>query len=302
MSTRNNFEFTSNGKLLCNEFVENDTTYASSNDLPFYSSADYIACSDSLDETIDEKIVYNTNGKALSCFEIIEGNESDYDFVSAKEQKYVMGSATTFAELYANFDPTWDIDVANSRVVATNFDNFKAEIQRLGGDYTSCRVLVVEKKWKKSLYSYNKGKNNEDIRNINNEIYPGYGYIIRAGATHQLLSGAQSGEDYAAMSDSLKDIFDNQKDFERDGYSTSDISSLLSVITYRYLTPKSWHYRNNVFYGIVYYAYTSGFNTTYRDIYNNITRLPRQFIQATFINGRCNNISPIIQTNPIKMI
>lgn len=77
MTKRNNFEFTKEGKILCNFFYEKNSSKTSSTDLPFYESADYYVCADSINEGNSE-ISYDTDGKKLQCHEIVEGELTDY--------------------------------------------------------------------------------------------------------------------------------------------------------------------------------------------------------------------------------
>lgn len=143
MATRDNFQFDSAGNFYCSEFFESHDTYTSSTELPFYSSAEYFACANSLVEG-SNKITYNTDGKALTCNRIIEAGSGGGVPIHypTNSGNYVMGSATTMTELYQNFDPV--LTCVDGVYYADNFDAWQYEVSRIQGKCNSV-VLIYRK-------------------------------------------------------------------------------------------------------------------------------------------------------------
>lgn len=311
MTTRKNFELTSDYKIKCNQFYEGNTSITSSSSLPFYSSSDYYACADDLTEygATADNIIYDTNGKALSCNQIIEGDESDYAAPSYFEQHYVMGSATSYTDLCQKFDPV--LQVSGSNGIASNFENWKTEVNRLTGSSSGCMVLVVEKQPMKTQHNRNRHvavyANEEHLQNVNGEAVSGNCYVVRVDST--IAGCCELSANYCRNSS----LYASAREFST--YSSETLTDLVAIIKSRVHYYKLVGIRNHYYYGIVFVDTASansikdtfGYDHYMDCVYQSgekgayvLSRMSGNFIDASYnISGLVDNCSLRSMVNPI---
>lgn len=140
---RADFRITANGEFLCNEFQEGSIV---AGPLPFSPDGSYNALANSLTEAAPERFMYNSETQELGVGELIEGDFADFDPGYYMMPHYDLSFAKNIGTLCKIFEPVLRVGDYGGSLLAPNFAEFKDAIRNFGGNDSTCKVLIVEKR------------------------------------------------------------------------------------------------------------------------------------------------------------
>ena len=225
---RADFRITEDGKFLCNEFQEGSIV---DGPLPFSPDGSYTALANSLFEgTAPERFMYNSKTQELGVGELIEGDFADFDPRYYMVPHYDVSFVKNIGTLCKVFEPVLTFrNGSNGDLCALNFAEFRDVIRYLGGDDSTCKILIVEKR---SRASWGGGASNNGGKLRKN--YPtrfeftsatpprgSRGFILRVG--NALKYSRDRPPNGGSRLDYWFDTFDNEDLISRNGKTMRDI-------------------------------------------------------------------------------